>query len=208
MMISLRISIGEINTQTKRHRQGKVNKEKNNTPHTTACRHSHAVKRINVTLSWAAVYIKSHSFHLGSAGKCCKLAQCWTSCTCLRLGFVCFGGKKGDKRFSHLAILLPKIFFLPYNTLKKACINLISDLSTAEGQRQICHHGMVCIKKEGKIYTCSRLLLKKDFGLVSFLMQWVTTLCRQAGRKQFGRKTGGNKEAYSGFHWKNKIIKK
>lgn len=29
-------------------------------------------KRISVHLSWQAVYIKSHSFHLGNAGKCCN----------------------------------------------------------------------------------------------------------------------------------------
>lgn len=90
--------IGETNKRTKLHRHGKVNKETSNTPHAVTSRRSRAEERINVTLGWQAVYIKSHSFHLGTAGKCCKLAQCWTSSTCLRLGFVWFGEEKGNKK--------------------------------------------------------------------------------------------------------------
>lgn len=37
------------------------------------------------------------SLSLGNGSKCCKLAQCWTSSTCLRLGFVGCGKEKTGK---------------------------------------------------------------------------------------------------------------
>lgn len=42
---------------------------------------------------------------------------------------------------------------------------------------------------------CMVHAVEKDVGSAQFLMQWVTTLCRQAGRKQAGTKTAeGTKE--------------
>lgn len=92
MSISLPNWTVVTNKRTQLHRHGKVNKGTKNTLSQLAA----AVwsERINVTLSRQAVYIKSHCFYLGSARKCCNLAQCRTSSTCLRLGFVWFWKEK------------------------------------------------------------------------------------------------------------------
>lgn len=205
--------IGETNKRTKLHRHRKVNKETSNTPHAVTSRRSRAEERINVTLSWQAVYIKSHSFHLGTAGKCCKLAQCWTSSTCLRLGFVWFGEEKGKKKKREREISTSGNFnttpYCRWHAIKGWC-DLISVLNTERRQRQICYHSMACIGKEEKkkkrsMHVHGACCRKRCW--LGAVFNAVSDYPLQAGWEKTGwnENSRGNKGAHLGFQWKNTI---